>query len=61
MKVKIIEISSNKLITELKIILGSINSEITEKDYFDEAWTNAVQDKTVNSNERFKYRFELVE
>ena len=61
MEIEIIEQSTNKVIAQYEIMLGSLNSSVTEEEYFSEAWRCAVEDKAVEDNERHKYSFRFSE
>jgi hypothetical protein len=51
--------TSSHIIAGYEIELGSINSKVTENDYFEQAWENAVEDGLVDEGTREDYRFEL--
>ncbi len=57
-KVRIIEKSSNNLITKYPIEL--IDDELKE-NYFDEAWENAVDDGLVDESNRLDYEIRFVD
>jgi len=58
--VLIIEIKSGKLAAKIPVILQGMNYAPSEREYFEEAWRCAVEDKTVDANLREKYSFQLV-
>lgn len=61
MQIEIIEQSTGKVIGRYQITIGSLNSEVTEEEYFSEAWQCAVDDKVVEDKEKRKYSFRFAE
>lgn len=59
MRVRIIELKTNRLITEIPVVLHGANYQPSEKEYFDTGWNCAVEDKSVDPARREEYRFEL--
>ncbi len=57
--VRIIESETNKLIVEYAINLQSNNSNISNQDYFKEAWRCAVEDGLVDPNMESLYSYNL--
>lgn len=56
----VVVISSNgKVIQEYPINIGSINDNVTEKEYFDEAWRAAIEDGIVDPDKRKDYEFSI--
>lgn len=60
MKVRISDAYTNQEIITYSINLGSANHHLLDQDYFEEAWTNAVEGKLVNQDRREEYKFEIV-
>jgi hypothetical protein len=57
--VRIIESKTNKLIGEYPINLQSNNSNISNQDYFKEAWRCAVEDGLVDPSMESLYSYDL--
>tara|TARA_R100001377_G_C3191713_1_gene110881 strand:+ start:2195 stop:2374 length:180 start_codon:yes stop_codon:yes gene_type:complete len=57
MKIQIIEIASEAIISEQEVNLSGLNYRPSVDEYNDEAWRAAVDDGLVSENERKKYRF----
>ena len=60
MKVQIIETATGNVLTVDEINLKWINNDPEEKEWFDIAWQNAVEDGLVNNNDRDKYTINFV-
>jgi len=60
MNVQIIDTNTGNVIARYPITIGSINGIPSEKDYFDEAWNNAIADELVLSKDKDKYNFCIV-
>lgn len=60
MYVQIFETQTNKLVTQIPVILNGLNYPTSEQDYFNETWKAAVEDNIVIQNRRDKYWFKLV-
>lgn len=61
MQVTIIETKTGKVINQYSIMLRGLNCTPTEDEYIAEAWSSAVEDKLVNSDNRAEYSFSLSE
>lgn len=61
MHVQVIDRNTGEVISRYLITLGSLNGTLSEKDYFDEAWNNAVEDKLVLPRDKDRYNFRIVE
>ncbi len=60
MDVLIIELKSGNLVSRLPVVLGGLNYEPTEDEYFTIAWQCAVDDKIVDQNCRDVYLLKLI-
>lgn len=60
MKVVITEASTGKLIVEYPVVRENVDDTIvSERDYYDQAWQSAVEDRLVDESAREKYIFTL--
>lgn len=57
MEVLLIEVKTGKLAAKIPVILQGINYAPSEREYFEETWRCAVDDKTVDPDRRDKYSF----
>jgi len=55
MDVQIIERKTERLLDTYRVVLGGLNYEPTEQEYFSEAWRCAIEDKLVDPAQREKY------
>lgn len=53
--------SIGKIIVEYPILFRSLNSPVTDMDYFNLAWANAIEDRLVNPAHRQNYKFIFVD
>ncbi len=60
-RIEIIERNSGLVAASMLMILARLNYETTTKDYEDEAWRSAVDDKSVDPNRRDDYTFNIVD
>jgi hypothetical protein len=60
MLVEIVDTSTSSVICSYKIVVGDYARPVSEKDYFDEAWRNALEDRLVSESQKPKYAFRLV-
>lgn len=60
MHVIITEISTGKFVEEYPVVRENVDDTfVSEREYYDEAWRSAVEDKLVDENAREKYKFTL--
>jgi hypothetical protein len=59
MEVVIVEAETGNVVRTYPIVLGYANSNISEDDYYSEAWTSAVEDGLVDPNKKSDCRFRL--
>lgn len=59
MEVELIEVKSGKVVASYEINVGSLNSEVSDEEYFTEAWRCAVEDGVEDEDARGKYRFQF--
>jgi hypothetical protein len=57
MEIEMTEVESGKIVASYEINLGSLNSGISDEEYFSEAWRCAVEDGVAEGNARGNYRF----
>ena len=60
MKVYIKDAETNLLVVEVPISFGLLGERTKEDDMINEAWRSAVEDKTVDPENRGKYKFSIV-
>ena len=58
MLVSIIEKESRKVIASYPVVVEGPKHEITDADYWAEAWRCAVKDGEVQAGQKHKYRFQ---
>ena len=59
-KVQILN-SIGKIVVEYSIHARSLNSPVTDMDYFNLAWANAIEDRLVNPEHWKNYKFIFVD
>jgi len=59
MDVLIIETKTGKVVATHRITSSALNFRVTEQDYFDSAWEEAVDDDAVDVDRRGDYTFKL--
>ena len=57
MLVIIIDTKTQKVIGSFPVVVGIYGQDLSEKDYFNEAWKCAVDDGLVDANNRQGYSF----
>ena len=58
-KVVIVEKQSGRIVTTDEINLTAVNYDPTEKEWFDIAWKNAIQDKLVKEEDKHNYEIKF--
>lgn len=58
--IRVIETDSGLLVATIPVVLQSINSEVTNDDYFEEAWKCVVEDRLADTNDKLKYTFSFI-
>lgn len=61
MKVAIIKKETNELACTYSIHLEGLNYDPSHEEYFEKAWSNAVDDQQVSPRDRESYSFSFVE
>lgn len=59
-KVQVVENNSGKVVSDGEIELRAINYTPSEKEWFDIAWKNAVEDGLVSDKDRVEYSISFV-
>lgn len=58
--IRVIKKDSGLVIATIPVVLQSFNSEVTNDDYFKEAWKCVVEDGLADANDKLKYTFSFI-
>jgi hypothetical protein len=60
MNVNILETKSGKVVATYQVSLGGFNYTPSDEEYFNVAWSNAVDDGLIPDDERDNYSFKIL-
>lgn len=58
--ISVIENDTGLLVATIPVVLRSFNSEVTNEDYFEEAWKCVVEDRLADANDKLKFTFSFI-